>query len=95
MPRIKKLSAVLGSVGVVTALSASGASAFNTGAPPGPPLFTGTPNGAHVCHQTDPPQGAPPSPTHSGSSTAAATRRVLTFASCPETIIGEDNGDGD
>ena len=57
MPHIKKLSAVLGSVGVVTALSASGASAFNTGAPPGPPLFTGTPNGAHVCHQTNPPKG--------------------------------------
>ena len=60
MPHIKKLSAVLGSVGVVTALSASGASAFNTGAPPGPPLFTGTPNGAHVCHQTDPPRGGSP-----------------------------------
>jgi hypothetical protein len=67
MPRIKKLLAMLGAVGVMFALSASSAFAFNSGTqPPGPPIFSGDPanfhgtgftgRGALVCHQ-NPPQG--------------------------------------
>jgi hypothetical protein len=56
MPRIKKLFAVLGAVGVLFGLSASSALAFNSGTPPGPPATSGG-RGALVCHQTDPPKG--------------------------------------
>ena len=65
MPRIKKLLAMLGAVGVMFALSASGAFAFTSGTQPhGPPTFSGYPNnlpgsgftgqGAVVCHQQAP-----------------------------------------
>jgi hypothetical protein len=58
MPRIKKLFAVLGAVGVLFGLSASSALAFNSGTPPGPPDSSGGGGqGALVCHQTYPPRG--------------------------------------
>jgi len=57
MRRIRIAAASLAVAAGLTTLSASGASAFKIGGPPGPPQFTGTPNGAEVCHQTDPPKG--------------------------------------
>ena len=58
MSRIKKLVAVLGTVGVLFGLTATSAFAHNSGTPPGPPSTSGGGGqGATVCHQTYPPKG--------------------------------------